>query len=118
MSHAEDAVVENAEEKKKVYTTKKEILDRVKELAHGDGPLLKDELDDPKTAFYKLHIAEKKTPNIKNILMAAVTPDAYQIVPMKTKKNPFKAEMGIIKEKEPKSLQSRNLKRRQSEKKN
>jgi hypothetical protein len=115
VSHAEDAVVENAEEKK-VYTTKKEILDRVKELAHGDGPLLKDELDDLKTAFYKLHIAEKDA-KYKEYIDGGGDPDAYQIVPDEDEES-FKAEMGIIKEKrakifaEQESEKEDNLKRK------
>jgi hypothetical protein len=115
VSDAEDAVVENAEEKK-VYTTKKEILDRVKELAHGDGPLLKDELDDLKTAFYKLHIAEKDA-KYKEYIDGGGDPDAYQIVPDEDEES-FKAEMGIIKEKrakifaEQESEKEDNLKRK------
>src|SRR5574344_95872 len=115
VSHAEDAVVENAEEKK-VYTTKKEILDRVKELAHGDGPLLKDELDDLKTEFYKLHIAEKDA-KYKEYIDGGGDPDAYQIVPDEDEES-FKAEMGIIKEKrakifaEQESEKEDNLKRK------
>ena len=115
VSDAEDAVVENAGEKK-VYTTKKEILDRVKELAHGDGPLLKDELDDLKTAFYKLHIAEKDA-KYKEYIDGGGDPDAYQIVPDEDEES-FKAEMGIIKEKrakifaEQESEKEDNLKRK------
>ena len=39
------------------YTSKREVLDRVRELAHGETVPDKDEVDYLKTAFYKLHIA-------------------------------------------------------------
>ena len=48
------------EEERKVYETKKEVLDRVKEIAHGEEAPQKDEVDYLKTAFYKLHIAERE----------------------------------------------------------
>ena len=47
-------------EERKVYQTKQEVLDRVKEIAHGDEAPKKDEVEYLKTAFYKLHIAERE----------------------------------------------------------
>ena len=44
----------------KVYETKKEVLDRIKEIAHGDETPEKEEVDYLKTSFYKLHIAERE----------------------------------------------------------
>ena len=64
-SVAEETAAPAAEEaagepERKVYNTKKEVLDRVKEIAHGDEPLQKEEIDYLKTVFYKLHIAERE----------------------------------------------------------
>ena len=52
----------NAQEEapRKVYETKKEVLDRVKEIAHGEEVPQKDEVEYLKAAFYKLHIAERE----------------------------------------------------------
>jgi hypothetical protein len=47
-------------EEQRVYETKQEVLERVKELAHGDETPKKEEVDYLKTTFYKLHIAERE----------------------------------------------------------
>ena len=88
----------NAQEEapRKVYETKKEILDRVKELAHGEEAPQKDEVEYLKTAFYKLHIAEREA-QLKAYLDAGGDPEAYQITPDEDEEV-FKAEMGVIKE--------------------
>ena len=81
---------------RKVYETKKEVLDRVKELAHGEEAPQKDEVEYLKTAFYKLHIAEREA-QLKAYLDAGGDPEAYQITPDEDEEV-FKAEMGVIKE--------------------
>ena len=88
----------NAQEEapRKVYETKKEVLDRVKELAHGEEAPQKDEVEYLKTAFYKLHIAEREA-QLKAYLDAGGDPEAYQITPDEDEEV-FKAEMGVIKE--------------------
>ena len=48
----EEATEETAS--KKVYATKKEVIERIKELAHGDESPTKEEVDLLKTTFYKL----------------------------------------------------------------
>ena len=53
----EAPVAEEPQEERKVYETKKEVLDRVKEIAHGEETPQKEEVDYLKTVFYKLHIA-------------------------------------------------------------
>jgi len=81
---------------RKVYQTKAEVLERVKELAHGDEAPQKDEVDYLKTAFYKLHIAEREA-QLKAYIDNGGDPETYQITPDETE-NVFKAEMGLIKE--------------------
>ena len=83
-------------EERKVYQTKQEVLDRVKELAHGNEAPKKDEVEYLKTAFYKLHIAEREA-QMKEYLEAGGDPATYQVVP-DPDEEAFKAEMGIIKE--------------------
>ena len=89
--------VETPEQPRKVYETKKEVLDRIKEIAHGDETPQKEEIDNLKTTFYKLHIAEREA-NLKAYIDGGGDPDAYQITPDEDEEV-FKAEMGIIKEK-------------------
>ena len=93
---ANNAEAEKAPERK-VYTNKKEVLDRVKEIAHSDDAPEKEEVDYLKTAFYKLHIAEREA-KLKAYLEEGGDPDSYQITPDEDEEA-FKAEMGIIKEK-------------------
>ena len=85
-----------AEQPRRTYATKAEVLERVKEIAHGDEAPQKDEVELLKTVFYKLHIAEREA-QLKEYLDAGGDPDAYQITP-DPDEEVFKAEMGIIKE--------------------
>ena len=93
----EVAPVAEEEQPRKVYETKKEVLDRIKEIAHGDETPQKEEIDYLKTSFYKLHIAEREA-NLKAYIDGGGAPEAYQITPDEDEEV-FKAEMGIIKEK-------------------
>ena len=101
---ASQPVEESAEETtpqveipRKVYETKAEILERIREIAHGDEAPQKDEVDYLKTAFYKLHIAEREA-SFKAYVDGGGDPEQYQITPDE-QEEAFKAEMGIVKEK-------------------
>ena len=101
---ASQPVEETAEEEasqvetpRKVYETKAEILERIRDIAHGDESPQKEEVDYLKTAFYKLHIAEREA-SFKAYLDGGGDPEQYQITPDE-QEEAFKAEMGIIKEK-------------------
>ena len=93
----EEAPAVEEEQPRKVYETKKEVLDRIKEIAHGDETPQKEEIDYLKTSFYKLHIAEREA-NLKAYIDGGGDPEVYQITPDEDEEV-FKAEMGIIKEK-------------------
>ncbi len=93
----EEAPAVEEKQPRKVYETKKEVLDRIKEIAHGDETPQKEEIDYLKTSFYKLHIAEREA-NLKAYIDGGGDPEAYQITPDEDEEV-FKAEMGIIKEK-------------------
>jgi flagellin-specific chaperone FliS len=96
----EPAAEEKATEEtasKKVYATKKEVIDRLKELAHGDEAPTKEEVDLLKTTFYKLHFAEREAAQ-KAYLEAGGDPEKYTILPDEDEEV-FKAEMGVVKEK-------------------
>ena len=90
-----DQLAENVERKQ--YDTKKDVLERAREIAHNDEAPQKDEVDYLKTVFYKLHIAEREAA-LKAYLDGGGDPEQYQIVP-DADEEAFKAEMGIIKEK-------------------
>ena len=84
------------------YTSKREVLDRVRELAHAEEAPDKDEVDYLKTAFYKLHIAEREA-NYKEFIESGGNPDNFQILPDDLEEA-FKAEMGVVKERRAKLL--------------
>ena len=90
-----EEVAEVAERKQ--YQTKKEVLERVRELAHGEETPLKEEVDYLKTTFYKLHIAEREA-KLKEYIDGGGDPEQYKITPDEMEEA-FKAEMGVIKEK-------------------
>ena len=89
--------VKQKEPATKAYETKKEVIDRLKELAHGEEVPTKEEVEALKTAFYKLHIAEREA-NLKEYLDAGGDPEKYQIVPDEDEEV-YKSEMALIKEK-------------------
>jgi hypothetical protein len=108
----EEAPIDEEEQPRKVYETKKEILDRIKDIAHGDENPQKEEVDYLKTAFYKLHIAEREA-NLKAYLDGGGDPNAYQITP-DDDEEVFKAEMGIIKEKRAKLFKEQEAEKQQN----
>ena len=100
------------EQPQKVYETKKEVIDRIKDIAHGDEPLQKEEIDYLKTVFYKLHFAEREA-DLKAYLDGGGDPDAYQITPDEDEEV-FKAEMGIIKEKRAKLFKEQEAEKQEN----
>ena len=82
---------------RKQYQTKKDVLERVREIAHNDEAPQKEEVDNLKTAFYKLHIAEREA-KLKEYIDGGGDPEQYQITP-DPDEEAFKAEMVLIKEK-------------------
>ncbi len=105
--------VETKEEQpQKVYASKEEILERVREIAHGDEAPQKEEVDALKTAFYKLHIAEREA-SLKAYIDGGGDPEQYQIVPDSVEEA-FKAEMGIIKEKRAKLFKEQEAEKQEN----
>ena len=87
----------DAPEQKKVYKSKKEVIARLKEIAHSDENPKKDEMEILKTAFYKLHFAEREA-DMKAYIEGGGNPDTYKVQPDADEEE-FKAEMSVIKEK-------------------
>ena len=82
---------------RKQYQTKKDVLERVREIAHSNEAPQKEEVDNLKTAFYKLHIAEREA-KLKEYIDGGGDPEQYKITP-DPDEEAFKAEMVLIKEK-------------------
>lgn len=112
----EEAEAPEKENFRKVYATKKEVLGRVKEIAHSEEAPIKDEIDLLKTAFYKMLTAEREAAH-KAYIDGGCDPESYQVVPDEDEEA-FKAEMSIIKEKrtrifkEQEAEKEENLKRK------
>ena len=105
----------DSQEEKKAYTTKQEVLERVKEIAHSEENPSKEEVDLLKTIFYKLHIAEREAQQ-KEYLDAGGDPEKYQVLPDETEEA-FKAEMNIIKEKRAKLFLEQEAEKKENLKK-
>ena len=116
---AADTTATPAEEKaepKKIYKSKAEVVERIKEIAHAEEVPQKDEVEFLKTIFYKLHFAEREA-EMKAYLDNGGDPAAYQVQP-DADEDAFKAEMAIIKERrakqfeEQEKLKQENLKKK------
>lgn len=87
----------------RVYKTKQEIIERLKEIVAGDENPRKEEVDYLKTSFYKLHIAERDEQQ-KAYLEAGGDPETYKVTPDEDEEV-FKAEMSVIKDRRAKAFQ-------------
>lgn len=97
---------------KKVYTSKKAVLERAKEIAQSDEKPEKAEVDHLKTAFYKLHAAERDA-KMKEYLDKGGDPEKYEVLP-DDDEEAFKAEMQIIKEKRAKFFEKEQAERQEN----
>ena len=102
----------------KVYNSKKDIVERIKEIAESDETPEKAEIDHLKTTFYKMHFAEREAQQ-KAFIDNGGDPEKYQVLPDEDEEN-FKASMSIIKEKRQKAFleleeqKQENLKRKEA----
>lgn len=100
-----------------VYNSKKEVIERLKDIVASDETPDKAEVDHLKTTFYKLHFTERDKKQ-KEYLEAGGDPEKYQITPDEDEEV-FKAEMSVIKEKRQKAFlaleeeKQKNLKRKE-----
>lgn len=102
----------------KVYNSKKDIVERIKEIAESDETPEKAEIDHLKTTFYKMHFAEREAQQ-KAFIDNGGDPEMYQVFPDEDEES-FKASMSIIKEKRQKAFleleeqKQENLKRKEA----
>ncbi len=90
-------------ENTKVYKNKKEVVERLKEIAASDENPDKDEIDLLKTVFYKLHNAEREA-RMKEYIEGGGAPENFQIMPDEDEEA-FKAEMAVVREKRARVIQ-------------
>ena len=101
----------------KRYDTIAQVIERVKELAQSEETPTKEEVEQLKSLFYKLHIQEREQ-QLKEYLDAGGDPEKYIIKPDNTEAE-FKAEMAIIRERrqkvflEQEAEKQENLKKKQ-----
>lgn len=103
---------EVSEPAKKVYASKQEVLDRVKEIAESDEAPDKDEVDHLKAAFYRFSIAEREQKQ-KEYLEDGGDPEKYQVMPDEDD-DVFKANMQLIKEKRAKAFEKAQQEREEN----
>ena len=107
--NSETEVTTAEEPDRKTYTSKKEVLERIREIAHNDENPEKDEVENLKSTFYRLHIAEREEQQ-KAYLEEGGDPEKYQVRPDDVEEA-FKAEMQVIKEKRAKLFQKQEEER-------
>ena len=102
----------------KTYSSKKEIIERLKTIVDSDETPEKAEVEHLKTVFYKLHFVEREAQQ-KAYLENGGDPEKYQVLPDEDEEI-FKAEMTIIKEKRQKAFlaleeeKQQNLKKKEA----
>lgn len=84
------------------YNTKEEVIERLKEIASNEETPQKEEIDLLKSAFYRLHLAEREAEQ-KAFIEAGGDPEDYKALPSESEQI-FKAELSLIKEKRAKYL--------------
>ena len=107
--NSETEVTTAEEPDRKTYTSKKEVLERIREIAHSDENPEKDEVEYLKSTFYRLHIAEREEQQ-KAYLEEGGDPEKHQVRPDDVEEA-FKAEMQVIKEKRAKLFQKQEEER-------
>ena len=102
----------------KNYSSKKEIIERLKAIVDSNETPEKAEVEHLKTVFYKLHFVEREAQQ-KAYLENGGDPEKYQVLPDEDEEI-FKAEMTIIKEKRQKAFlaleeeKQQNLKKKEA----
>ena len=84
------------------YNTKEEVIERLKKIASNEETPQKEEIDLLKSAFYRLHLAEREAEQ-KAFIEAGGAPEDYKALPSESEQI-FKAELSLIKEKRAKYL--------------
>ncbi len=100
------------------YETIAQVIERVKELAQGEGTPAKEEVELLKSLFYKLHFQEREQ-KLKEYIEQGGDPEKY-VIQQDDTEDVFKAEMAVIREKrqkvflEQEAEKQENLKKKQA----
>ncbi len=99
-------------QEKRLYATKEEVIERMKQLAHGEEDILRAELEHLKTAYYYLLNAERDAAQ-KAYIDGGGDPMQYVAQPEPTEEE-FKAEYQAAKEKKREREQAMEQERKQN----
>ena len=102
MDSLENALLQQGtmeEPAKKIYSSKQEVLERVKEIARSAEAPVKEELDLLKTVFYKLHLAERDA-QMKEYLALKVATRKNMYFFQMTQKKPLRQKCRLSRKKE------------------
>ena len=117
MDSQDMALSQEVTNEKRLYATKEEVLERVRQLAHGDEEIQRAELDHLKTAYYYLLNAEREADQ-KAYIEGGGDPMQYTALPDPTEEE-FKTEFQLVKERKAAEAQKQeqekqdNLKKKQ-----
>ena len=110
---AQEPEKEPAEAKvERTYTTKEEVVERVRELAHGDETPRKDEIELLKSIFYKMRTAEKEADK-KTFTDGGGNPDDFKPA-IDSSEETFKAEMSLVREKRARLFQEQEAQKQEN----
>jgi len=82
----------------RVYESKEEIINRLKELVAGDEDISRQETDALKSQFYRIH-KQQQEEAYKAYIAEGGDPDAYMPAPESPEEQEFKEQMAILREK-------------------
>lgn len=108
----ENVLNEQSNTSNKQFTTKQEIIDKIKTLASSETVPSREEIDSLKSTFYRIHLAEREAEQ-KAYLEAGGDPLDYKVTPSEDEMI-FKAELSLIKEKRAKLLQEQEKERQEN----
>ena len=108
----ENVLNEQSNTSNKPFTTKQEIIDKIKTLASSETVPSREEIDSLKSTFYKIHLTEREAEQ-KAYLEAGGDPLDYKVTPSEDEMI-FKAELSLIKEKRAKLLQEQEKERQEN----
>ena len=108
----ENVLNEQSNTSNKPFTTKQEIINKIKTLASSETVPSREEIDSLKSTFYKIHLTEREAEQ-KAYLEAGGDPLDYKVTPSEDEMI-FKAELSLIKEKRAKLLQEQEKERQEN----
>lgn len=111
--NTQPATEETSEEApRKVYTTKAEVIDRLKEIVQNDEDISRTEIDALKQVYYKMHASEMAAER-EAFIAGGGTQDAYLPKPDETEEE-FKAQMNLLRERRAMKLEEQEKEKKEN----